>query len=548
MTVSDRCPAHSLSTACRVLRVVVAIAGISRAAGILFEELPSSEREARIRLEEGTLDSTIWEVVREYYDEPVSVPLGELAYLDEALTWGGQDLPVTSARLSRYEPWGPGDIDRFFDDYPGLLRLRPILSFDWRTVPHVGIARFATGTRGSAAVPRQSARFSFSPADPFRLDGSFDFEADHARWDRRRIRIRVPGLGDIQLGNFDHKPGRGMFLGYFPASDETSDHTRENWLFGDARAYNGAAVHTRVGDRAALASFAHHRPTETAAGVELEISPFRHARFLAGVSGLDAETEQGPRDSAGIGYAGADVFVGEWEAGVYTGAASGAPGTLPVVVRIGHRRKNTRLDGSYFRIPRAFRAPRSRMLHDVKSKLDLRDSIAESVSGLDVAYSETFTPFLTHSYGVLYLIGESGSALETSCGLSGREPVTYVLRYYYRPSLDSAKTSHRLYGRIGRRLNGTVALDFSARFYARRGGYRRVKVSGEPSFDWVPAVTFSPLVSYSVNSRGEDDVVAGFCQRLRLFEKTFGEVRCTAPVLTFEDEGIHVYAKTGFFF
>jgi hypothetical protein len=428
---------------CAPLRVLLclSVAAAFRVFGLelVFDELPPTEREARIRLEEGELDSSTWEVVRDFYDEPLCVPLGELRYLSDLMSWPDTRLPVTSRELSRYEPWSDDDISRFFLDFPQLQALKPILSFESRNTPHIGIVGFSSSTRSVSATPRQSLRCNVRPVNPLRFEGSADFEAGDARWERRRLSARIPALGHLQLGNFSVNPGWGLLFGYFPTSPDTRVSVGKNWLHGDSRTWNGLATDTRIGSRTELLTFVHHRPTESALGLETNLRIASSCRLTCGIAGLDAEAQGQRRDTSGMAYAGASVSVGLWEAEAQTAANFADFLSAPVVVDVRRRTEAAGLDARVLRVPAGFHAPRSRLVHEIGERFEVEDSVDGDVLGFDVAYEQTFSEYLSHAARVLYLIGESETSLEASWGLSGSFPVQYVLKYYYLPGLRDVR-------------------------------------------------------------------------------------------------------------
>ncbi len=99
-------------------------------AQISIQQLPLDEKEACIMLKEGTLDSATWELIGNYYEQPLNVPDGELKDLVNVFPEIGHDVPLTQEQLAPYEPWAAKDVQRFFSDFPELNNLKPILSFE----------------------------------------------------------------------------------------------------------------------------------------------------------------------------------------------------------------------------------------------------------------------------------------------------------------------------------------------------------------------------------------------------------------------------------
>ena len=233
--------------------------------GFLPDELPEDERSAVMELEEGTLDSATWELLKPFYTQPLSVPLGELRYLRDIFPDLPEDLSVRDEVLSRYEPWTVATIDVFFKDYPYLIAFKPILSFATEKTPSVAHVAFFSRLSGYSDQFRQSVRFTVTPVKEVRADGTVYFEDNYARWQRRRILLKIPHVGKIQAGNFSFIMNKGLFYGYFPSSGPSGDEVKHNWMYGQSRTGNGFSSETPLGKTWNVNSLVHIRETESIA-------------------------------------------------------------------------------------------------------------------------------------------------------------------------------------------------------------------------------------------------------------------------------------------
>jgi|GEM_PF-3132405 len=515
------------------------------------DQLPEDIREAHLRLEEGTLDSNTWDVIRNFYDDPLSVPLGELRYLDDVMPCMGGDLPVSGRELSKYEPWDEQSVARFFRDYPYLASVRPILSFDVRALPRVGVVRFGSSTRSVDAAARQSVRFDISPLKHLSVNGGADFESNHARWSRRRVCINAPSYAQFQLGNFSLRPSDGLVFGYFPVDRSLDEDVRDNWLYGNAGTWNGACISVSSDSLGRLDAFLHHRPSESVVGGQAGWNAVRWLTILAGGAGLDAREGNGAavwRDTSYAFWVSARVVPGRWAAEAMSGFLSGAVRYPVVVLSARTGLKGAQAEARVIRLPEEYRAGRSRLVHDAQKALGLDDSTREDITGVDLTCAESFTAFLRYSFSMTYLIAHSRSMLRARWGIDGSGPFDYSVRYYYQPPYGEGAAAHKAYIAAGWRLMKKVAMEVRGDFYMKENAYRRMKLTCEPGLDAAPALAVFPSVSYAVTGGGENDVVIGCRQRLSLFEKTVGELEIAVPLMAVEEEGIIIYANSNFLF
>ena len=514
----------------------------------IIEPLPPTQREARLQLEDATLDSSLWELVRDFYDEPLVVPLGELRYLQDILAEHTIAPIVSQKSLARYEPWDASAIERFFKDNPQLEPFRPILSFETRHMPRLGTVGFRSSTKSVSAQPRHSARFAIAPVKAARIEGLVEFENNYARWQRRRLLFRMGKRAKLQAGNFSSRFTNGLAYGYFPGAGRSLAYITDNWLFGNSRTWNGVECFMQPAQVVSISALLHHRPTESVLGAETELIPLKFLRVWCGFSASEITDTTHSHDTLLATHAGLQLKIEKWRLKIFSASNLKNASALPVVVSADRAYKGSRIEVHALKIPRLYYAPRSRIVHDAWHALDYSDSVSEDITGFGAGFAGPLPFDLSHVYRIRYLIGETVSCLQSSFGLSGRAPLDWRIRYYFYPLSSEESARHSAYLYCARPLNSKLKLSSRLSYYARQYKYHRTKIDFDADIAALPAVSVMPGAAYSVNSRKEHDVVIQLGQRLMLFEKTFGELTVRVPVMKFRDEGIEVHARSSFLF
>jgi len=202
--------------------------------------LPVNENEAQRMIKDGTLDSLTWDQIRFYYVQPISVPYGELNIIHQVFHCHFDSLPVDKDQLKKYEPWDKSKVDQFFRDYPFLEKYAAILEFPQRKVLKIGRAGFFLD-QSEMSQNSYGSRFSLGEKS-VKLDGNICFTEQLSRWNNRKLVVNPADWSSVQLGNYCYNNESELVYGYFPSSSKTDSSVYSNWLYGNARSWNGISV------------------------------------------------------------------------------------------------------------------------------------------------------------------------------------------------------------------------------------------------------------------------------------------------------------------
>jgi len=498
-------------------------------AQISIQQLPLDEKEACIMLKEGTLDSATWESIGNYYEQPLNVPDGELKDLVNVFPEIGHDVPVSREQLAPYEPWTEKDVERFFSDFPQLNNLKPILSFETSPKPHFGQAGVAIH-KYTETDPLLYARFSIVPNPVISAQGRLACSSSSARWQRRSAIANLPSVGILTIGNFNLNLDNGLFYGYFPQS-RTDTEVSQNWQYAGSDTWNGAMYDADVGDKVHGCMFIHQRMSETVYGIKCITEVTDHINVIAAGSHLITSAIGSARpDSVYYADVGTTLVNGHWNAGFFTGAASHNTAAIPVIVYAKNSSAAAEFDATYGRIPSGLPAPRSSLKHRFFEKTNQPDSIASDVQLMKIACSLPFYHGARSCYGASYYYSLGASAAEGYAGISGKAWLDYALRYTYRPSLRDTAEYHTLTASFSRHMVQWLRCGLYARCTAESGRYQSIFMRS--TFSIVPSssLEMAPFINVFTASNNSQEVSCGITQVLRLFEKTWSEVKIEVPL------------------
>ncbi|MBD3322160.1 MAG: hypothetical protein GF350_13765 [Chitinivibrionales bacterium] len=513
-----------------------------------MEKLPAGEREAGQFLAEGVLDSSLWEQIRPYYAQPLSVPAGELRFLRNIIPGLSSKLPTTASALKKYEPWDSKKKKQFFNDYPELVPFEPVLSFSFVNMPHRGVAGFKVYKRGGPDEPLIGADFSVSPAPFFSAGGRLKSDAGTVRWQRRSIVGRIGEKAAISLGNYVGKINNGLCYGYFSSIQFDRLEPQKNWLYAESRTWNGGMLELNISDNTEFSTFFHAGTDETIAGVLTAFTPAGGIDAYAGASGLKIYKEgNGGADTLIYLHAGAVMSAGVWSVELNTGAGAGKHPAFPLAIILENTQTNSSGSISFCRVPGSFDAPLSQIKRRAMRKLEYEDfNASEDVYECRMDFHHEINTFFDYSPSFIYTASPVRSSMDGIVTLAGKKPLSYRLRYRFHPALGTTEEFHRFSIRSEYTLHDRAAA--KVRMYTMVRPARYTTRSACLSFEWnaMQTIMLEPFFSYYGNTKGDNNYFAGIIQEIELFEKTDGVLEIEVP---FDGSGeVHINARADFFF
>ncbi len=253
--------------------------------------IPIDAENANIMLKAGILDSLEWQKIESFYSMPISVPSGELIFLRNLFPEIDYDLPVTDEELSKYEPWNKNKIDTFFKDFPELVKYKPILNFNFSESPYKGQLTFLNKSE-NCSLTYSRVNVFMEPVRNTRLTARAEINNYNARWQNRLIQTKPFPTIEIQIGNIDGLPDRGLILGNFPGEKQCKDSSvLSNWIYGKNRTWNGMKISYQTSksqkeNNWKLISLIHKQPEELIAGFYSEIDIHKEITLTITVSEL----------------------------------------------------------------------------------------------------------------------------------------------------------------------------------------------------------------------------------------------------------------------
>jgi hypothetical protein len=505
--------------------------------------LPANEKEAAFMLREGTLDSATWNMVRPYYDQPITAPLGELKYITELFPTMGS-FPVSAEELAAYEPWSKREVDRFFNDYPELINLKPILSFQTTRQPahaRIGCAL----TRYNDSLPMVSSQFSCFMGSTIIARGEARFLGNSAQWRRRSASARMGAAGTLTVGNFALNTDRGLLYGYFPASTPDTGPAPD-WRRAGANTWDGVLYEFNAGSHARGEVFYHSRASETAYGARSVIGLGKNLRFIAGASRA-ALSASGASGAASYAHAGLTVNAHSWEAGISTGLDRADYSAIPVSAYIKHACADAGIDASYSRIPASYKGQFSAIRDACSKKIDNNDSLRGDASVVSLQCRLPLRSNVRSSCGLSYYYTTGKAASEGFAMISGEGWMDYEARYSYRMSTLRLLDNHGITAFVVRRFSRRFSGRMHCRSTASGGSFQSVSARLTAEISPSPQSEISPFIA-SYTGIGKREISLGVTRKQHFFERTWSEVTMEIPVFTTFQDHWMINAKAYFCF
>lgn len=332
--------------------------------------LPIDVENATIMLNAGILDSIEWKKIETFYSMPISVPSGELNLLRSLFPETDYELPVTDDELSKYEPWNKKKIESFFKDYPELVKYKPILNFNFSESPYKGQLTFLNKSENCSLTYSRVNVFMI-PVRNTRFTSRAEINNYNARWQNRLIQTKPFPSFEMQIGNIDGLPDKGLIFGKFPGGKQCKDSSiLSNWIYGKNRTWNGLKISYQTGksqkeNNWKLISLVHKQPEEVIAGFYSEVEIQKEITLTIAVSELisDILDEKRTYFSGGL-----KVNKKNIKTEIFAGFDSDNPKAIPVIFNsiLGGQNRNFLCKLIY--LPEAAEFNYSRLAYNLRSR------------------------------------------------------------------------------------------------------------------------------------------------------------------------------------
>lgn len=203
-----------------------------------FPLLPDNIGDGEELVRNGMFDSSMWERIKPYYLSPLRVAYGELSAIAFLFPEEKQFYFLGDV-CKKYEPWSEFEISQFFQKYPELLTIRPILDFSY--FPDLKLGHLVLSARKSSTIKSNLNSYLRCNEKLF-ASGRLSISENNMIWQKRCLQIAAgPGLL-LEIGNFAGQ-FNNLIFGDFPEVNSSYDRVgTSNWIYGGRRDFNGVNV------------------------------------------------------------------------------------------------------------------------------------------------------------------------------------------------------------------------------------------------------------------------------------------------------------------
>lgn len=490
--------------------------------------VPEDEVEAREMLERGELDSTFWYLIEPLYSDPISVPAGELEILATVFDLIPQDKQLWNKKnLSHYEPWDKREQERFFNDYPLVRFVKPLLTFD-KKIPN-GSQHLTLSAQSRRSMFRKNVITTLTvgaSAKRVSLEGTLSMDEYKARWYERSICFDMGKVGYGQIGGFDPLLNRTLFYGVFDNND--SIKAQENWLYPLKKGWNGGR-YALIKDRFYHELFYHRDLQLSIVSVLSEFTFIKKARMYGALSfhkGNDGKQSIWKNIIVhGGAYIDGEYVKGELHTGVYFDRHHKK---IPLTVSL---RMGKRHDGAVIRLfyfPPYFNGVLSKQFTTIVKRLKVPLYSSYAYGGGEGTFTRRFLK--NYSLGLNYhYFGTVGTSyVMGKVSLERRGDITHTLwgRTWKqgRDSSWSYVVAHRMNAPIGFITLGSTMTQGKSYGVWNMGASLRVKVFLKEN------ITGSIINSVRFKEDTPYQWTIGLLQSVNFFHKNRAFVRITYPI------------------
>jgi hypothetical protein len=516
--------------------------------------LPADETEAVTMLAHHEIDSSLWEIIEPFYQQPISVPYGESGILMQLFPELDLEIPVSEDQLARYSPWDKKKIAQFFKEYPELVFYKPILDFSMNVPVKSGRICASVDRNGATDRTSQRMQFSLEPLRWISADGRADFTDYTARWKNRKLFISPQKQWAITAGNAAPMADKyRMVSGRFGRRNPEVNDIADNWLYGEKRGWNTLMI-TISSDKILkglkVQPFIHKRLSESVAGVSSVVSINSNIEGKFDLIGMDmrelADTLLYGVFSTRINYSGLTTEL------TLATPVKHSP-TIPVRLDLGYCREQDEFDLECMYFPVGFRGPGSSALEDFIKGGDLSYQLTEDQFSYDITWKHHIASDIFVRPSLIMKMSDMQIWFLNPGLIFSVQKELYSLMFGYQRFEPLSARSIRTKDEISigcsaqphKKVN--LQLDMCTRTFINKNWY--FSSSLEPVLTILPEVKMSPGIKYKKYNNKPCDLALSLANTLYLFKSIYSDMSIE-KYLTFNGKKglVSAHAKMWFVF
>jgi hypothetical protein len=559
-----------------------------------FSEIPLSENEAYEMLVSGEIDQALFDILQQFYREPISVPNGDLKKLKSSFPKLLSQIPSSLKELLIFEPWARENIIKFYTAYPELEPLSPILSFETQPKKEVIATSFSLSKLPFSHSLTTTAKLDVSPIDEVEFSSSFAITDSTIYWSERTLYATITQTSSsIEVGNFSTNFNSGVSFGYFPTISYTDKlKTQENWLYGKRSHWNGVSLEQNfLEDNISLTSIYHNRPSEEIVGGGITLFKPTNFSIYAKASQLSLEDDLLiESQKSRYVHSGAELtipnFLFELHSSVHTSEKKGS-----ITATIENRSKNNFAHLSFSNVSVDSLFIRSSISHYTQNILssalrleELEDSdFYGDISNLTFKSAHTLSPYIRFYTQINYSTSKTISTVNGEIKVRGKvgNSITkrfsrsfyprYFFSYRLYPSRKQSFHDQRFTLNFTNLPTGNVPISLNSKVALKKRGVNRTDYFSSEidcKIIIINEIQLRPFISFDNKHSCEDSsyeleswlASGGVELKFSLFKKEDNRVLVEIPLFgrneetLFENEsenseimkGVRFYARVGF--
>ncbi len=498
------------------------------------------------------IDSSLWEIIEPFYQQPISVPYGESGILMQLFPELGLNIPVSEESLARYSPWDQKMITQFFKDYPELVFYKPILDFSMHVPVKSGRVCVSVDRNGSTERTSQRLQFSLEPVKWLTADGRAEFTDYYARWKNRKFTILPQKWLSVTIGNNapmadKHRMVSGRFGNRNPEINDIAD----NWLYGEKRGWNTIMMNVsseNVLDGLVVQPFLHKRLSESVAGISSAISINKYMESEFDLIGMDFKEVA---DTLFYGVLSTRINCSGWKTELTVATSLKHTPTVPVRLDLDYIRETDEFMFECIYFPEGFSGVGSRALVDLAGENDIPDQLTENYFSYDFTWKHQIVDDITVRPSLIMKMSDMHLWYLNPGLIFSVEKELYRLLFGYQRfeplSAGSIRTKDDISIDCSVQPSKRVDLqvDLCTRTFVNHSWYFSSSI--EPTLKILPEMKISPGIAYKKYSDRSGNLALFLTNTLYLFKSIYSDVSIE-KYISFKNKKGHLSAHAKMWF
>lgn len=521
---------------CRLLliSIILLLTTIKESESCNFPEIPESEFEGELWIQNGLISYDQWKLLKPLYNDNISVPANELKVLKSIFPENSCPLPKINT-LKKFHPWKKSDVNKFYEEYPELQCLSPILSF--KNLTEKNKLTVSTKLEDEFQSNETFLKGSINVKNLICFNARAAYLDSIVRWERRSFSITTNPKTSIIIGNFPYNIDNGLLYGFIPHTSKPQKDPLKNWLYTNNEQWNGLKIEKEFNQNS-ISFLMHKKENEIISALKLDLQFDQTSLYTIISSNVIDSCDTSVTGSIGIDYS-----IGNSIISLSSLINSNNCRIFPIQLELKQISKKTRNLFNITYLPQEYKASRSSLYRYFSYRLTEKPTDKSDAfmlkNDLDFYFSKKFYS----SYLSIILLNRDNYYLKQEFQMKYRSTISPLIKLRIDKSDQYLRSYITVRSELKLKKDNTLIPSFN--IYLNNNRYYRFnwKLSSKSE---IKKLTLQPQIQYSLNCKKGKSMILLLNSKIEITDRCFGYYKFSIRPFDDNMEKIKIYLGQSF--